>query len=188
MSIIAPDYYNSYNILSIDPGSFNTGFAVIHIENNNIVSIFARTIEVNKINDRTGLDSEAHSEKNIRLNKLRMIYSDILERYKPIAVVCESPFYNRAFPAAYGSLLTVMNIFQNALMYYNCNIPFFTMEPLLVKALVGAGFKKGKSDVKLAVSQLPEIMTTLTVDLNSLDEHSIDAIAVGYSYLKKSGF
>lgn len=185
--MIIPDGYNSFNILSIDPGSINTGIAIISIENDMIQSIDARTIEVMKIRDRVGYDVDSQPEKLIRLSNLARLFTDIVDRYKPIAVACESPFYNRKFPMAYGTLLTIMNNFQMALANYNQTIPFFTIEPRTVKSAVGAISLVGKDPVRDAVSRIPAIMNTLVPPLHSLDEHSIDAIAVGYAYLKSLG-
>ena len=185
--MIIPEGYNSYNILSIDPGSVNTGIAIISIENDMIRSIDARTIEPMKLKDRVGYDVDFQPEKLIRLSNLAHTFIDIVDRYKPIAVACESPFYNRRFPMAYGTLLTILNNFQMALAQYNQTIPFRTIEPRVVKSAVGAISIIGKDPVRDAVSKIPSIMNTLIPPLHSLDEHSIDAIAVGYAYLKSLG-
>ena len=64
---------------------------------------------------------------------------------------------------------------------YNPNIMFFTISPLEVKKSVRSKYKK--EEVRTAISQIPELTDILPTDYISYDEHSIDSIAVGYSFL-----
>ena len=88
---------------------------------------------------------------------------------------------------AYGALLEVLTIIHSAILEYNYGILFKKIEPLLVKKCVGAGTMKGKLDVKACIKKIPIVMNVLVNDIEHLDEHAIDAIAIGYSFLKLSG-
>lgn len=184
--LFTPEHYNCYKLLAIDPGVNNCGLAVFNIDyqTNEIVSVDAHTAISAKMDDTTTLYEELYSERTVKLYKLTDYLNRIMVEVNPAIVVCESPFYNRLRPMAYGSLLEVLNSIYTTIINYNNNVPFFTVEPLLVKKTVGAGMQTGKLDVKQAISRIDSIMSTLVTDLEGLDEHSVDAMAVGYTYLK----
>lgn len=185
MGLIVPNQYGIYKVMGIDPGLNNTGIAVFDMDYNtrNIIAIEAATLINSKLTDRTGLDGEFHTERTIKLHKLKAGLKDTILRINPAVVACESPFYNRLCPMAYGALLEVLSVIHSAVIEHDCNIVFKTIEPLLVKKIVGAGMTKGKVDVKDSISRNNQIMSVLKQDINTLDEHSIDAIGVAFSFL-----
>lgn len=189
MSLMVPEHFKIYKIVGIDPGLNNLGVAIFDLDysTRSIVKIEAFTLVNDKLIDDTGLDEESYSERAIKLYKLRNTLHTVMTNIKPCMVACESPFYSSFRPTAYAALVEVIRIIQLAIMDYNNNIPFYTVEPLLVKKNVGAGMTKGKLDVKNAVMNKPELINVLVNDINTLDEHSIDAIAVGYTFLRTSG-
>jgi Holliday junction resolvasome RuvABC endonuclease subunit len=184
--LLTPEHYNCYKLLAIDPGVNNCGLAVFDVDyrTNEIVSVDAHTVISAKLNDTTTLYEDLYSERTIKLYKLMDRISEIIVSVNPAIVVCESPFYNRLRPMAYGSLLEVLSSIHSVIINYNNNVPFFTVEPLLVKKTVGAGMQTGKLDVKQSIARIEPIMSVLVPDLEGLDEHSVDAMAVGYTYLK----
>lgn len=187
MSLIIPDSFKHYVLVGIDPGLNTTGISkfIIDFYTNNILHIEAFTITNDKLLDTTSLYDNIYSDRLLKLYKLKEALTRIVSIINPCLIACESPFYNRFRPMAYGSLLETVRIIHSAVMEYNINIPFTMVEPLLVKKVIGAGMMKGKVDVKLAVNNRPELISVLTNDINTLDEHSIDAIAVGYAYYNK---
>ena len=189
MPIIVPEGFSNYKMLSIDPGLNNTGIAIFEIDYNTkiINSIEAYTILTNKLYNNTGLDEEFFTERKIKLYKLKRAIQEILILKNPCIVACESPFFNPMRPMAYGALLEVLSIIHSSIIEYNSNIPFISVEPLLVKKIIGAGMMKGKLDVKEAVKNNKSIISKLRNNIELLDEHSIDAIAVGYTFLNTRG-
>lgn len=189
MSIVTPDTFQRYRILSIDPGLNNTGCSIYEIEHSQsgILNIQSFTLQNDKLKNNIPLDLEFYPERMVKLYKLKQALTEVIMHYQPALVVCESPFYNRFRPMAYGALLEVLSIIQSSLLSFNINIPFYTVEPLLIKKTVGAGMMKGKLDVKEAVRRIPSIMNVLQNSLDDLDEHAIDSIAVGYTFLKVRG-
>lgn len=183
MSLVAQDDYGKHRILSIDPGSMSAGFAIFHMDNEVIEAIDAFTIKPAKSLLKVGKEEEDPSERNTRLLLLRQIYRNILEDVQPSLVISESPFYNPRMPGAYGVLVEVVGIFRSETHDYNPALNLFTIEPVLVKKGVGAKTIAGKLDMKAALRVHPAISSKLIVDLEDLDEHGIDAIAVGYSWL-----
>lgn len=189
MPLIIPDSYRFYRIIGIDPGSMHTGFSVFEIDTvmRRIHSIEAFTLHLEQLVNRTGLDDEYFGDRLIRLMKLKYGVCDFVSRIRPWAVACESPFYNRRRPMAYGVLLETLSYIHAAVMEVDTRIFFKTIEPLIVKQSVGAGIQKGKIDMRYCVENNIEIMQVLNSDIDLLDEHSIDAIGVGYSFIKNSG-
>lgn len=188
MSLIVPDQYKSFTILGVDPGLNHTGVAVFQIDayNRLIQSIIAFTIHTNQLADTTGIDDELHTDRIIKLYKLKHSIQETIVKVNPVVIACESPFYNTKFPMAYAALVEAIDFIQSAAIEINGNIFFRTIEPLLVKKTVGAGMTKGKLDVKTAIANTPHLMRALQMNLDLLDEHSIDAIAIGYTFLKLS--
>lgn len=189
MSIVIPEQYYSYRIIGLDPGTHYTGVSVYEIDTiaRRIRSIEAFTINTERLPNRTGLDEEYFGERLIKLIKLRMALTDFVYRIQPQAVACESPFYNRFRPMAYGALLETLSYIHTAVLDVDTRIFFKTIEPLLVKKSVGAGIMKGKIDVKYCIENNQEIMSVMQSDIDLLDEHAVDSIAVGYAFIKNSG-
>jgi Holliday junction resolvasome RuvABC endonuclease subunit len=194
MSLLVPEGYGTYRIMGIDPGLTNTGVAIATIDayTDTIREIEAYTLCNDKLADRTGLESDIHPDRIIKLFKLRKAIEEGLAWATPMIVGCEAPFYNRLRPMAYGALVEVVGMIQTAVLQSNTNTGFITFPPLTVKKIVGArsiknDTEKGKIEVSEAVSRIPEIMQVLRQDLSMLTEHAIDAIAVTYTlhqYLK----
>jgi len=189
MPIIIPNEYSRYRLIACDPGSHYTGVAVYEIDaiHRKILSIEAFTLNTERLPNRTGLDPEYFGERLIKLCKLKMALVDLIYRIQPQAVACESPFYNRRMPMAYGSLLETLSYIHTAVLEVDTRIFFKTIEPLLVKKAVGAGVMKGKVDVKYCIDNNREITSVLNTDLDLLDEHAYDALAVGYCFINNSG-
>jgi hypothetical protein len=94
---------------------------------------------------------------------------------------------NKLQPSAYGPLVSVMTILQDALVQYCPGNPFYITQPQQVKKAVGVAGKKGKGVIKQAIEKIPELMEALKAGqtkLDELDDNAIDSIAVGYSALK----
>ena len=189
MPLVLTDCYNSYRLIGIDPGLNHVGIAIFDIETATgyIRSIEAYTEHIDKLYDDTGLNVDILSNRTIKLYKLRGLIGRLLQRVGACVVACESPFYNPRMPMAFGALVEVMLTIHSAIIDYNQNIPFIKIPPLVVKSVVGAGATKGKLDVKACIKGIDEIVSVLRCDIEALDEHSIDSIGVGYSFLRNLG-
>lgn len=186
MPIVAPKSYDSFNIIGIDPSVNNFGISIYSIDylSRKINSIEAFTLKNQRLYDNSTLDEDLYSDRNIKIYKLKNHFINILANINPSLVICESPFYNPSMPNAYASLVQIIQTIQFACLEYNNNIYFSTIEPLLVKKTIGAGMTTGKIDVKDSVLRNELIMSKIINNVIELDEHSIDAIAIAYSFLK----
>lgn len=187
--MLIPNTPMVYTMIAIDPGSNITGVSRfdIDVRNKKILSIRTWRIDVNKLKNDTGLPEEMFSERMIRYYKLRNEFIRILHRENPHYVAYEGPFMNKLQPSAYGPLVSVMTILQDALVQYCPGNTFYITQPQQVKKAVGVAGKKGKGVIKEAIEKIPELMEALKAGqtkLDELDDNAIDSIAVGYSALK----
>ena len=86
-------------------------------------------------------------------------------------------------PGAYGALVEVICGIRNAVIRYSDVKPLYKVDPSSVKQAIGAKGNADKNAVRDYVSKIPELINNLDNPLCSLDEHSIDAMAVAYHQL-----
>ena len=194
MPLVVPEQHVTYRFIGIDPGLSNLGVAIFDIDyyTDRILRIEAFTLVNDKLPNHTGFDVDTVTERTVKLYKLRDSLQNLLCHYNPSHVVSEAPFYNRFMPMAFGALNEVVAIVHNAVLCWNPNVGFHTVPPLTVKKLVNTkavknDTVKGKELVKLAISSIPEIMSVLVTPIDTLSEHAIDAVAVGYSMFSLKG-
>jgi Holliday junction resolvasome RuvABC endonuclease subunit len=189
MPLTIPTQFKTYKVLSIDPGLNRTGIAIytIDMELRKAISLEAFTLVNEKLIDEIEFEETYHSERVFKLYRLKNAFTQIIRDCNPSAVVCESPFYSSFRPTAYASLVEVISHLHDCVIQHNHNTLFRTVEPMVVKKTVGATLTNNKSSVKDAIMTIPDITTIAIVDINMLDEHAIDAIAIGYTFFKNSG-
>jgi Holliday junction resolvasome RuvABC endonuclease subunit len=194
MPIVIPLEYGTYRLIGIDPGLNFTGVAIYDIDYSTgvILRIEAFTLNNDRLKDLTGFDPDQVTERTIKLYKLKQAIQYVLREFNPSYVVCEAPFYNRFMPMAYGALMEVVCLVQSSVLEWNSNIGFHTVPPLSVKKMIGTkavknDTLKGKDLVKTAVGNVKVIMDVLVTPLQTLSEHAIDAIAVGYTLINREG-
>jgi len=176
--------------IAIDPGLNNTGIAIFYVKVNpfEILSITASTLSADRLLDDTGLDDEDFTERLHKRYKMGNALKRILEETNPCVVVSESPFFDRRKPGSFAVLTEVLTTLFDTVVNYNPLIRFSMVEPLLVKKVLGVAGQKGKEVVREAMSKETLLIQALSSPLEHLDEHAVDAVGVGYTYLlKKSG-
>jgi Holliday junction resolvasome RuvABC endonuclease subunit len=187
MALVCPDGGLTTGVIcGIDPGSQHLGICMLTIRwsDYSVVAVEARTIkapthtgivEVGKELDRWG--RIAYQQRKV---------ATLLADYQPWIVCCESPFYNRFRPSAYAALVECVYAMRLATADYDEHVRFIVYEPAVVKKIVGATAHGTKVAVKTAISQVAELMSVMPAgELDRLDEHSIDSIAVAYTHLLK---
>jgi len=172
----------SIRILSIDPGSSHVGFAVLDLTNTNRITLkHVETFNPNKHLLDVKDVIEQHGPRFARILKINQFFYELMELYKPDIIVCEAPFYNRLRPGAFKALVEVISSLQHTVYDYDPSVMFHTTDPSTVKKSVGVkGTSGDKEAIRSAISHL-NIFYGDTIALEVLDEHSVDAIAVGYS-------
>lgn len=182
MPLVVPEHYYKYNVFSIDPGTYSLGLSVWTIDylEARLVGIESSTIKPERLDFSDGMP-EPEVAMWRRLEIMRRIYTDYLERYQPVRVVYETPFFNRRTPGAYKPLLACTTMIERATMDYNPAIQLIGIPPLLVKQAVNATSAKGKNPMYNAVRDSQYIQSRLLTPWAWLDEHAIDSLAVGVS-------
>ena len=181
-----PESYNGFSILSIDPGLSECGVARFEFADGKISSILPLTFVNSRIRFESGFTHEAHSDREDRVQKLKLAYRSVLEQARPSLICCESPFYNPRMPSAFGSLTEVVSLLRSETFEFNPHIPFLTYSPQEVKQTFKQSGKLGKLVMKEALAEDTFLMSKLLLPIENLDEHAVDAIAVGYTWVKRN--
>jgi Holliday junction resolvasome RuvABC endonuclease subunit len=177
----------------IDPGTNYLGFSVFTFEvvSLSILSIDAVTFESEKLVKGYSNIFESHSERTAKIIAQKDNLVSQFRFNKPAFVCCESPFYNRLRPSAYGPLVEMIFAIKTACIEYDKTMPFYLYDPSSIKKTIGANAIGDKKNVYNALCKHEEILAKLKHPIDKYDEHSIDSIAIAYShfcYLKSSFF
>jgi Holliday junction resolvasome RuvABC endonuclease subunit len=171
--------------IAIDPGS-NLGVSIfgIDVSTLEILSIEAFTMKRNGFIAAGNNEIEYHGERHVRLATQRARLTDLYERYNPLIISSESPYFNSRMPTAFESLIQCMAMIRQSIYDYDPLYVLYPIDPSSIKKTVGANGVAKKDGVKAAVMNLP-IIRLLGVDVINMDEHSIDAIAVNYTVIER---
>lgn len=175
---------NSFRICGIDPGINFTGVSLIDvdIENLNIININTFTLTPD-------LEKEDTEFRLLHGNRIEKILSQqqqlkyLLKCNKPNVVCCERPFFNPKRPYAFEALAELVFSFKIVMLKYNVLMEFKMFDPSSIKIGIGASYKSKKEEVREKILIIPEIKDRCEEELDKLNEHCIDAIAVSYLQL-----
>lgn len=185
--LILPRADELVRIMSFDPGTETLGMAISDVNLSSGVStvVHAETFKASKyVSNRDGylLTQEMHGDRQARLqshsnNVFRHLYG-----WRPHLVISESPFMGMR-AQAFEALVECVGMLRWTVQHYDPTLYFDVVSPMSAKKAVGAsGRGMDKHDVKRRLIELCEegqLAYIGTPPLVSLDEHSIDAIAVG---------
>lgn len=177
----------SVRIVAIDPGSSTLGTALIAVDPQlrtiTVMDAFTYNVGV-RINTETHI-YQTYGAKAERLRMLGLHMSEHLYQTQPHLFIAESPFVGR-FAAAFEALVEVRDVLKRALYDYDPTIQYENVDPLTAKKAVGALVKKGsKENVRDSIMLLTDLQWAPHLQRYILDEHSIDAVAVGYYRAKE---
>lgn len=177
-------------IASIDPGTNNLGFCVITVDvtNMSIVSTMATTFISDKLLTNDEFLSDTHSERMCKLIAQKNNLIKMFRLYKVDYICCESPFFNRFRPTAFGPLMEIVSAIQLAAIEYNPLIKFTLYPPSIIKKSLGGGGLANKESIRQQLLLRNDLKFTGPYKIDTLDEHSFDAIAIGlchYELMKK---
>lgn len=178
---------NTARLVSIDPGSTTVGIAVIdiNVDNWTIINSQAWTYNSAKMSEsNTWLESQ-YGNRYVRIVAIENYLVNLFLNICPTLICSEAPFINQRFPAAGIALTEVMCSIRNAVVRYDPWCALKIIPPSSVKNGVGAKGNADKFAMKEALQRLlPELNYNGNIPFDLLDEHSIDALAVGYSEYK----
>lgn len=183
--LMVPNWAPTYRFISIDPGTETLGVAVWDVDLNSkqatIVSVF--TLKASRSNRLDEWADTLFGSRYARLDAHYNALCELFKYYQPSNIVSESPYMGR-FPQAYAALVECMNMLQAATSNYDMSLRVITIDPMSAKQAVGVTKRGSNKDlVRDNVLALKDIMFLSNNPL-LLDEHSIDAVAVGYTHFK----
>ena len=167
-------------VLSLDPGIAFTGISI------NDTSEGFRVVETHIVkNNRAFTPEEKVIEKSqgpraVKLLAIINKFKSLLERFNIEMIVIEAPFYNALTPQAYGSLLEVVFGLKYSVLV-PMDLKYRLIEPTLVKKLFTShGMAKKEMMKQFLISKIATGEIKMDKSIESLTEHEIDSIAIGY--------
>ena len=173
-----------FRILAIDPGTTTFGVAVLDWQHGTELARVRWAFTLKETNSaQTDSFEEMCGKRDVRIEGLSKDLATILDHSWPNFVITETSFSQRGKANAYESGIEVNSMMRKTLWNFSPAMPLHGINPRSVKNYVGVSHvKTDKDDVKKAVIGLYKNNTD--VDLESLDEHAIDAIAVGNFFVR----
>lgn len=172
-------------ILSIDPGSNSTGISILELDNNNNITVlFVTTLNPTAELFKYRHVIQQHGERFAKFVYICDILTTLLIQYNPRYVVCEAA-YMAKFPQAFAVLTEEIALLRMTVYKYDSSIPFNMEGASSVKSAIGVSGKvHDKGLVRNAIIGL-NLHYADGINLDTLDEHSFDAIAIGVSHCMK---
>ena len=185
--LMLPTLPSIYRYIALDPGTDTLGVAVFDLD---LATGIARipwvsTLRASRSNHFNDYAATLHGDRYARLNAHHARLVELFQQFQPQLIASESPYMGR-FPQAYAALVECMQIIQSAVTQYDYGLSVLTVEPTAAKKAVGV-LKRGsnKDLVRDLVLAKPELQFIGGVNPYTLDEHSTDALAVGYFVLQQ---
>lgn len=171
-------------VLSIDPSTTNMGVCIIDIPllvKSKLKLVYVNTIFGEQVKyDIPNQFNDTVNGTGVLARSYGMARSlkDILNIYEPDVVICEDNFLGPS-PGTFKQLIQAVSLLREACNQAEKSCHLSYVIPMLAKATVGAAFKgTTKDDVKAGVIAY-ENLDHNNIDLETLDEHSADACAIG---------
>lgn len=174
--------------ISIDPGINNTGICLFDIIDDKFTVL--DTSLVFNIRKFTTDEKTLSAVYGDRFPKLLSILSRITSMLEKAAIdkevietiIAEAPFYSSFRPQTFGSIVEVLTLIKYEIAY-KYSLGFKLIEPLLIKKTFSTFSLATKDKMKETLQEKVLIKDIiLNVDIESLSEHEIDAIAIGYVF------
>lgn len=167
--------------VSFDPGTGSLGVAVIDYnrELGTHLVEYATTFQIDRLYKQNKLISETSGDRVAKLRTVRQAINRVLQAWEPAFVASEAPYMGR-FPQAYAALVECVDAIRQGTQLFNPFATLLTIDPATVKKTVGVSGKSGdKEAMRKALANRKNLVFDSTVELAALDEHAVDAIAIG---------
>ena len=176
------DSDNIVRVVGIDPGvNSSLGISIYEkdVESNEKALVWATTVgskSFTKIFSDVATDS---GERFARLHGYKCFLVDLFHNWQPDYIVCEGNYLGK-FASAYGALTEIVLIIRIAAMDYRSDMPVEIIQPSVIKKCIGVSGNTGDKElIKEAIVDLG-VLFHQPQDIDKLDKHAIDAIAIGY--------
>lgn len=177
---------NKLRVMSVDPGTNALGLSAheFNLTHGTMTVLDAYTVNVPRVTNLYCSDTLFyHDERVAKLKAIEMSISNYARAWEIENAVSEAPYMGK-FPAAYSALVSCINAIRSGCSFYDATIYLQVIDPATVKKQLGVPGNSGDKSLVIKAIEKSDIIDTSLIDLSKLDEHSIDAIAVGHAYLK----
>lgn len=179
---------NVIRVIAIDPGTDTLGVAIIDVDFETLEQtlVYGHTFKASKDISDYELMSSQRGPKDARLlSHARNLY-DLLLCTEPTLVAAESPFLQRGKVSAFEALVECYAMLRATVWKYSPTIHLHRIDPITAKNYCGVShIKTDKTHVREAILKRYADKTAEGVDLFAMDEHTIDAVAVGNALVRK---
>lgn len=169
-----------FKILSLDPGSSHLGVSIVldYLDGTDLVIDDSFTVHLKDNNPLYSEFGDLHGNRVVRLMQLGDAVLDLLRTHKPHAIIVEANYLGR-FATAFAALVECVAMVRSAVYTYDPFMPLYQVDPSTAKINIGIERVKGtdKEDVRKAIRKRTRIKWN--VNLDELDEHAVDACAIG---------
>lgn len=171
--------------LAVDPGINNCGLCVgSYIDNKYHIHKTHKVNNLRKLVENEKTLEEKYDLRSVKVLAILQEIKKLIDHYGIKDIIIEAPFYNSLTPNAFGSLLEVIYAIKYSIAIPN-NYNIILFEPLNIKKQFTT-FSQAKKHVMkefLLSKQLnKEILHDEDINFDTISEHEIDAIAVGYCF------
>lgn len=135
---------------------------------------------------------ELYPPRATRMDEIKIRLHQALTHYHPLQVACEMPFYNPRNPNAFGVLVEVVKVVEETVRAWSGWHPLYRIEATAAKKSINPSneserlrlrqIKDSKDRIKETVRIYPELSF---LNLDTMSEHEIDAVVVGYCQLQR---
>lgn len=173
---------DTIRMLSIDPGSQNFGITVSELLAGTMSVIYSTTLNIDKLCTMNRYHDilNNHGVRAAKMACIEYSVSKLIYSWDVQFVVSESPYMGKFVQTLIVLIETIASI-RRGILAIDATIPFMTVDPATVKRNVGVSGKSGDKTLILPALAKLDRLCLDNIDVNNLDEHSIDSIAVGYS-------
>lgn len=182
--LVMPKSKEAFRVAGFDPGSTNLGFGLVENTLDGKPSTVKEAFTVKLKDNQFGYASigEQHGSRVVRLMIMKDTVLNLLREYKPHAVVIESNYLGK-FATSFAALVECVFVLRQALYEYDPFMQLYLVDPTTVKINTGMKKVKGtdKEDVRKHLRACEDL--EWDIDIDSLDEHGVDACAITYYYV-----
>lgn len=171
----------------IDPGTDTLGGAILEYDFITRLTTVraALTFHASRTVSERGAESLCHGYRYARIYSHGEAISHLITAFNPHLMASEAPFLGKA-PQAFAALVECVMGVKAVIARDHPHYRLDMVDPPSAKAAVGAPpHTKDKEMVRKAVIALGLVYDP-SVDINTIEEHAVDAIAVAYWRLQRA--
>ena len=180
--LLLPDSDVPIRGIGFDPGTTYTGVSISNFSRNpyHMDVIHGVTLRLDKL-AKMG-DAYPDISKMYRMLELQQRLKLLYWTWLPSFGFSEAPYLDH-FPGTFAALTECVTLMRNTLYECDRGLKLELIDPMTVKKYVGASGREARKNKNIVRECLKKKLPglTISIDLDKLDEHAIDSIAVQYS-------